>query len=400
MSAVSAVSTISIMTIVMCCALGSCALAAVMGFVNLLRYRAFDCTAPVAQEVSGERPRISVCIPARNEQSNIAECVGCALANEGVDVEVLVYDDDSTDGTPRILAGLVERDARVRRVDTQTLPMDWNGKQWGCERMGQVARGEWLLFTDADVRLDATCLRTTWLAARAAKCELISTVPRQITGSWMEDAIIPLIHFVLLSYLPIGAMRATTRPAASAGCGQFLFVRRTTWQRAGGHASFAQSMHDGIKLPRAVRKVGGRTDLFDGTDIVSCRMYRGAGQVWRGFTKNAFEGLGSIGLLCFITALHLVGHVLPWAWIVLAAFTGELRTLTTALALAAIGVACIQRIVFAIRFGQSARSVMLHPVGILLLTLIQWHSLWLAKTGRRSWKGRGSSARTAAISPT
>lgn len=385
---------------VMSGAVGCCALAAVMGLVNLLRYRVFENKSLVAQEVGSEIPRISVCIPARNEQSNLAECVRSVLANQEVDVEVLVYDDDSTDGTPQILAGMIERDARVRRIDTQTLPLDWNGKQWGCERMGQAASGEWLLFTDADVRLEATCLRTTWLAARSAKCDLISTVPRQITGTWMEDAIIPLIHFVLLSYLPLGQMRTTTRPAASAGCGQFLFVRRAMWQRSGGHASFAQSMHDGIKLPRAVRKIGGRTDLFDGTDIVSCRMYRGAGQVWRGFAKNAFEGLGSIGLLCFVTVLHLVGHVLPWAWLFWAVFIGELRTLTTALAVAAISVAFMQRIVFAIRFRQSVRAVILHPVGILLLTLIQWHSLWLAKTGRRSWKGRGSSASTSAILPT
>ena len=392
--------TISPPAIVMAVSLACCAVAAALGFVNLRRYRRFNLNERSDSFDSNEVPHISVCIPARNEELNIEACVRSVLANRGVNVEVLVYDDDSTDGTPRILAAITAQDGRVRRVDTQTLPMDWNGKQWGCERMGQASQGEWLLFTDADVRLSTDCLRTTWIAANASKCDLISTVPRQIIGTWMEDAIIPLIHFVLLSYLPMGQMRTTTLPAASAGCGQFLFVRKSMWIRSGGHAAFRQSMHDGIKLPRAVRSVGGRTDLFDGTQLAECRMYRTAGQVWRGFAKNAYEGLGSFALLLFITVIHIVGHVLPWGWIFWALFTDQIATAATVLAIAAIAIATLQRMIFAKRFQHSWRTVLLHPLGILLLTIIQWHSLWLAKTGRRSWKGRDQTSPDSACLPT
>ncbi|MCX5641594.1 MAG: glycosyltransferase family A protein, partial [Planctomycetota bacterium] len=103
-------------------------------------------------------PVVSVCIPARNEERNIAAVVRGALANHGISLEVLVHDDQSTDQTPVILAALCAEDARVRSVPVQPLPGGWNGKQWGCERMGQEARGEWLLFTDADVRLTPDCL--------------------------------------------------------------------------------------------------------------------------------------------------------------------------------------------------------------------------------------------------
>lgn len=390
----------SVPTIIMAVSLACCAAAAALGFINLRRYRRFSVNDRSESFDSSEAPHISVCIPARNEEANIEACVRSVLANRGVHIEVLVYDDDSTDGTPRILAGMIAQDGRVRRVDTQTLPLDWNGKQWGCERMGQASKSEWLLFTDADVRLSTDCLRTTWIAANASKCDLISTVPRQIIGTWMEDAIIPLIHFVLLSYLPMGQMRTTTLPAASAGCGQFLFVRKSMWIRSGGHAAFRQSMHDGIKLPRAVRSVGGRTDLFDGTELAECRMYRTAGQVWRGFAKNAYEGLGSFALLLFITLIHIVGHVLPWGWIVWALFTDQIATAATVLAIAAIAIATLQRMIFAKRFQHSWRTVLLHPLGILLLTIIQWHSLWLAKTGRRSWKGRDQTPPDSACLPT
>ncbi len=378
-------------TIIMASSVVCCGSAAALGFLNLCRYRRSPLGSLGSEQSKFDTnvlPHISVCVPARNEESNIEACVRSVLANVGATVEVLVYDDASTDRTPLILASLIAQDSRVRQVDTETLPPGWNGKQWGCERMGRVATGDWLLFTDADVRLSPDCLSATWVAATASKCDLISSIPRQITQTWMEDAIVPLIHFVLLSYLPMGRMRRSTQPAASAGCGQFLFVRRAMWMQAGGHSTFRQSMHDGIKLPRAIRKVGGRTDLFDATEIVACRMYRGAGQVWRGFTKNAYEGLGSFALLLFITIIHLIGHVLPWAWIVWALCTDEFATAATALAVIAIAIASIQRTVFAIRFHQSWRTVALHPLAILLLTIIQWHSLWLAKTGRRSWKGR------------
>ena len=390
----------SVPTIIMAFSVSFCSVAAAFGFVNLRRYRRFSSDTHSERLDSSEVPLISVCIPARNEESNIEACVRSALVNRGVNIEVLIYDDDSTDGTPQILSDLTARDGRVRRVDTEALPIDWNGKQWGCERMGQASKGEWLLFTDADVRLSPECLKTTLIAARASNCDLISTVPRQIIGTWMEDAIIPLIHFVLLSYLPMGQMRTTTLPAASAGCGQFLFVRKSMWVRSGGHAAFRQSMHDGIKLPRAVRSVGGRTDLFDGTELAECRMYRTAGQVWRGFAKNAYEGLGSFALLLFITIIHIVGHVLPWGWIIWALFTDQIATVTTALAGSAIAIAFIQRMIFAKRFQHSLRTVLLHPLGILLLTIIQWHSLWIAKTGRRSWKGRDQTSPDSACLPT
>jgi len=385
---------VSWQSLLMSIAFACSVLPALLGAINLRRYRVID----AGSAADGERPTVTVCVPARNEENNIEACVRSALASTGVDVEVLVHDDASTDATPAILAALCEEDARVRVVEREPLPPGWNGKQWGCQRMGLVAAGDWLLFTDADVRLAPSALRSAWLAARSGGSALVSTVPRQETGSWMEDAVIPLIHFVLLCYLPFGQMRSTLRPAASAGCGQFLFVDRRAWRAAGGHGTFRESMHDGIKLPRAVRRAGLRTDLFDGTPVVSCRMYHGAAAVWRGFAKNAFEGLGSFGLLLFVTVVHALGHVLPAAWIAWALVQTliDRRAWGTPewLALAAVVASIMLRLAFMLRFRQSMRSVLLHPIGIAVLTIIQWHSAWLHITGRRSWKGRSSGGAT------
>lgn len=353
-----------------------------MTMVNLTLYR----RAPRA--TAGAQERVDVCIPARNEAANLEACVRGVLASAGAQARALVYDDQSTDGTGAILKSLVETDARVLAVATRPLPDGWNGKQWGCERMGRASDAEWLLFTDADVRLAPGAVGSAVRFARESGSDLVSTVPAQRCETVGEALTIPMIHFVLLGYLPMMLMRRDARPALAAGCGQFLLVRRETWARSGGHAAFRASMHDGIKLPRSVRACGGRTDLFDGTDLVSCRMYRGLGQCWRGFVKNAYEGLGSFGTLMFFTVAHLAGHVMPWVLLALS-LLGVSGTAGVALpASLAIAMGFITRAMLAWRFRQPWIGVLLHPVGVLLMTLIQWESLRLARAGRREWKGR------------
>jgi glycosyltransferase involved in cell wall biosynthesis len=355
----------------------------VMTLINLRIY-----AKPASLAPADDTELISIAIPARNEQANIEPCVRSLLASTHRNLEVLVYNDQSTDRTGEIIDRLMRDDARVRAVETKPLPPGWNGKQWGCDNMGRAARGSWVLFTDADVRFSPDCLSAALASARTLKCDLLSTFPRQVTGTISESLTVPMIHFILLSYLPFPRMRTTRDPSASAGCGQFLLVRREAYLSAGGHEPFKGSMHDGIKLPRTMRKAGFSTDLFDATALCSVRMYRGLAQVWRGFTKNAFEGLGSIGLLIFVTLVHALAFVLPWALLACAAAGAGVSRHAIILAITAIIATLIHRIVLALRFQQSWLGVALHPIAIITMALIQWHSWLLHVTGKRSWKGR------------
>ena len=197
-----------------------------------------------------------------------------------------------------------------------------------------------------------------------------------------------MIHFLLMSYLPMGRMRSTLDPAASAGCGQFLLVRRDAYDAFGGHEAFKASMHDGVRMPRAARTAGVRTDIFDGTDVCRVRMYDTSTRAWRGFAKNAFEGLGSVGLLCFLTVMHLLGHILPWA-VLLGALAGVIEArLTISLAGAIVAMNLLQRLALSRRFRQPLWPAFAHPLGVLAMTLVQWHSLALDLMGRRAWRGR------------
>ncbi|MFM1822551.1 MAG: hypothetical protein RI967_817, partial [Planctomycetota bacterium] len=330
-----------------------------VGIANMRRYRAAPALAEVAE--STRATRVAVCIPARNERGNIEACVRSVLASTEVDVRAFVYDDESTDGTGEIVARLAAGDARVVVVPRRALPDGWNGKQHACHRMAEYGLAHdpaigWFLFTDADVRLAPDAVARALGFARRADAALVSTVPHEITGSVGEMLLVPLIHFVLMGYLPFGRMRATRDPAASAACGQFILVSREAYGASGGHAGFRDSMHDGVKFPRAVRRAGFRSDLYDGTESVSCRMYRGFGETWRGFAKNAYEGLGSLGLLVFITIWHVLGHLVPWVVLGVAATTdaarGELRA-APFLAAGAIACGLLFRALLARRFRQS-----------------------------------------------
>lgn len=363
----------------------------ILGWVNLRRYR------PAPRSGTPRPTSVTVCIPARNEEDNIEACIRSALAagdDPGApELKVLVYDDQSDDRTPEILERLCSEDPRVRTVPTRKLPDGWNGKQHACERMGEAAETEWLLFTDADVRFSTDMLRRSMLARERLDAELISTVPHEITRSPGEMLLVPLINWVLLCYLPFGVMRTTLMPSASASIGQFIICRRSSWQDAGGHAAFRDSMHDGVKMPRAFREAGHRTDLFDGTDLVSCRMYRGFAETWSGFAKNAYEGLGSVGLLVMVTLIHMIGHLMPWGllvWLLLGDMAGRnwLLVATSVVLL----LPFIQRAAMARRFRQSPLGVLLHPFAILCLTSVQWWSFLLDRTGRRSWRGRVATA--------
>lgn len=345
--------------------------------------------------------KVSVCIPARNEEANIGACVRSLLASTHANIEVLVYDDQSTDATPEILAKLTAEDARVRPLDALPLPEGWNGKQHACWQCANHATGDYLLFTDADVRFEPTAIAealTAWHDLDNAPAPghrppdaplgLISTFPRQIVRSPAEVLLVPMIFFILFSYLPMFRMRGTTDPAASAACGQFILVSRGCYDVFKGHAAFKDTMHDGVKMPREARKAGYRTDLFDGTHLCSVRMYSSLITTWKGFAKNAYEGLGSPGLLVFLTVLHLMGHVLPWLAAVALLATGAEFSWALVLALAACACHVVQRGLLAFRFGLPFLTALFHPLGVLMMVLVQWDSYRLHRTGKRAWRGR------------
>ncbi len=353
-------------------ALGLSAFPLAVAIVNLRLLRA-------PRPASG-RPAVSVLIPARNEAANIADAVGCVLRSRNVELELLVLDDGSTDATAQILASVA--DPRLRVIaGGGALPPGWSGKQYACARLGRAARHALLVFVDADVRLAPDALSRLAGAMEAGpELGLASGVPRQLTGSWSERLLLPLIHLLLLGYRPIWLDRDRTEPGFAAGCGQLFVARRDAYRAMGGHEAIRASLHDGLTLPRAFRRAGYQTGLFDATGLATCRMYGNVRDLWEGLGKNAVEGMATPRALPVWTVLLGGGHVLP---LLLALRRPRLP------ALAALGCGLSLRLLLAARFRQDLVGALLHPVGVLLLLLRQWTALLGAQAGvPKSWRGR------------
>lgn len=370
-------------------ALGLALWPAVLFLRNLLHF------LPLSKQVTASNTKVTVLIPARNEAGTIAGAVEAVLASRGVDLQLVVLDDSSTDGTGEIVAGYAAKDSRVTLAHGRPLPAEWCGKQHACWQLAQQAmatRGEGadhiMVFLDADVRLAPDALERIAYRMNLTNVPLVSGFPRQETVTLLEQMLIPLMHFVLLGFLPMHRMRRSTAPAYAAGCGQLFAARADAYAQTGGHALIKASLHDGITLPRAYRQRGLMTDLFDATDIATCRMYRNAREVWYGLAKNATEGLASPTLILPVTFLLLVGQVLPLVLIGVHQ-VHPLEPVAIVAASLAAAIAYVPRVYSVIRFRQSLLGAILHPVSIVVLLVIQYYALARKLRGAPAvWKNR------------
>ena len=330
---------------------------------------------------------VSILIPARNEAAVIEGTVRAALASAGVAVEVLVGDDHSTDETAAIVARLARSDPRLRLVSVPALPEGWTGKNHACTVLAGEARGERLLFLDADVTLAPNGAAALAAYAAAGGAHLVSGVPRQIIESLGERLTVPMIDFLLVGYLPIPLMRAMPSPSLGAACGQMILVERAAYRETGGHGAIRTSLHDGVRLPRLFRERGLRTDLVAGHALAACRMYRNFAQSWAGFSKNAHEGMATPRALPVWTLLLFGGHVLPWLVLALALALGA-----PAAALVAAGAALLSlatRAAITLVVAEPPVTILLHPAAVCTALAIQWNVLLRpGRAGKAVWKGR------------
>ena len=360
-------------------------LAALPTIMTLVNLAALHTPAPAPPGA-----RVAILIPARDEEAGIAACVESALGSSGVELEVIVLDDHSTDATAAIVAELATADPRLRLAEAPPLPAGWSGKQHACHVLSRLADAPVLLFLDADVRLQAEAAAR--LAGALAQADLVSGVPRQRMESLAELLIIPMINTLLLGYLPIPLSRRDPRPSLAAACGQMIAVRTEAYVRAGGHAGIRASLHDGLTLPRRFRAAGLRTDLVAGADLATCRMYAGWRAVVRGTTKNATEGMAQPVALPIWTVLLLGGHVAPWVLLVMAVTSH--RPVVAALAALACAGPLAARLVQAVGCREPLVSVPLNPIGVVWLLALQWLALARKTAGRPEvWRGRSYPAR-------
>ncbi len=362
----------------------TCVFAAIPAALTWQNLKIF-CTSP---QTECSEP-VSVLVPARNEEQVLDGFIRNILASRGVQLELVVLDDASTDSTAQRVLHWSDRDPRVRLVRGKKLPQGWCGKQHACYQLAESARFDTLLFLDADVTVQPDAIARSVAFLNRSKVDLGSGFPHQETPTIAGWLLLPLIHFVLLGYLPLSRSRLSSDPSLAAGCGQLFITTRSAYDKSGGHAVIKSSLHDGIMLPRAFRKAGLRTDIFDASDIASCRMYETNRDVLQGITKNATEGIGAPKTIVPFTILLGGGVVAPV--LLLICTLSDISQSWIAMTGVSFGLALsyFPRLITRNRFKQSAGSVFFHPLAVSIFLAVQWFALGRRLLGiQTSWKGR------------
>jgi chlorobactene glucosyltransferase len=355
-----------------CCALVVITAVAIINVLMLPRLR----TNADAQNM----PLISILIPARNEAGVIGHTVEGLLAQTYARFEIIILDDHSTDDTGEIALRAGAGDARVRVVTGAPLPPGWLGKNWACQQLAQVARGNWLLFADADVSWSPDALASCAALMQESQADMLTVWPTQQTVSWAERLVVPLIALAVLGYLPLLLVHHTRWPVFAAANGQCLIFRRATYAGVGGHAAVRAQIVEDVALARLVKSQGFRLRMADGAGQVRCRMYRDWPTVRDGFGKNILAGHGSSLILLGLSAVfHWMVFVLPWLWLPGGGWQ--------ALALIVLGVGV--RMLTASATRQRLPDALLMPLSVALMTRIAWQAVWWQlRYGGPRWKGR------------
>ncbi len=284
---------------------------------------------PGARPGAGRRGRVSVLVPARDEERNIGRCLDSLLAQTYPDVEIIVLDDESSDRTAEIIEGYARRfPSKVRALSGEPLPArGWAGKPHALRQLAERASGDLLLFTDADTVHGPRSVAWAVDSLDRHRADLLSGYVHQELGTFGEALVVPATYLMSALILPLWLIPATRAPALSFAIGQLILVRREAFDAVGGESSVAASISDDVAFARAVKGAGFRTVFLDAGRHVRCRMYEGYRAAVEGISKNIYDFFRTRSALFAAALTLLAGLVLaPLALLLLSGPAGPGRS--------------------------------------------------------------------------
>lgn len=332
---------------------------------------------------------VSILVPARNEESTITACIESLVKQDYSNYEIIVLDDQSTDGTSNRLRELKARFPDIRVVcDGAAPPPGWNGKSFACHRLTRLATGKWLLFTDADTMHSPQSVSLGIRQATRLNVDLLSAMPYQKTVSWSEQLIVSFI----LDFLPLLGIDFwhlwQGHHATAIANGQYLLVRSAVYQELGGHEAIYDALVDDFALADLFVRGGRQTAMVNGTSMLGCRMYEGANELWHGFTKNILLALQT-------------SYAGRWPWWMVTSFAWGyasvfvtpycflLRQPQKQLAMLEVGWLATLRLLVSWHYRRPFSEIFTTPLAAVGVILLGLHAFTLKMRGRPVvWKGR------------
>lgn len=323
-------------------------------------------------------PFLSLLIPARDEADNLPGLTRALLDQTYRNFELIVYDDHSRDATPQILDDLSRKHDRVRWVRGEDLPDGWTGKNHACYRLAKEARGELLLYLDADVSVSPDLLEKAVAYFTRKKLSLLSIFPHQIMRTRGEWLTVPLMNWILLSLLPMILVRMSRRPSFSAANGQFMMFDAAVYRDNQWHRQVSDNLVEDIEINRIMKQEGYRTATLLGRHDVMCRMYRSFQEGVHGFAKNVTEFFGgSIAMSLLFTLLVITGvGIIPFGL----GWQGLITYLLMVLFL---------RMLISLKSRQAVqKNFLYHIPQMVAFILIVYKGIQVRRKGSYLWKGR------------
>lgn len=245
-------------------------------------------------------PEVSVLIPARNEERNIGHLLEDLAADGAGICEIIVYDDRSTDATADVVRRAAGRNRKVKLLPGGKLPPGWLGKNHACYQLAHEAAGRYLLFLDADVRIREQAVVRALRCVRRTGVLLLSVFPHQLMPGRGTQLAVPLMNWILLSLLPLAAVRRSPHAGLSAANGQFLLFEASAYRAMQPHRKFRAAPVEDMAIARAYKRSGHPVAVLLGRHDIECTMYRTLHEAVEGFSKNFFSFFGGSEWLCYL----------------------------------------------------------------------------------------------------
>lgn len=349
-------------------------------FLGIIVHNYF--TAPLIRNIQvppKSSRKISILIPARNEEQNISVCLDAILIQSYQDYEVIVLDDDSNDNTYKIAEEYSKKENRIKVVKGKSLPIGWLGKNWACFQLARYAENELFLFIDADVRLNKYAVENAINLFEEKKINLLSVFPSQKINSIGAQLVTPLMNWILLTFLPLIKVYTSHNPSFVAANGQFILIDRTTYESTGGHSSVRDQVVEDMEIARRVKKRGLKMLTALGSNSICCRMYKSLEESVNGFSKNFFRGFN----------INPVAFLLLLAFIIIVFFTPIILSLVNIKFLLIVSLILIGRVFISMMSKQNIiLNMVLHFIQMIVLVLVGVKSVFVTVSGIIEWKGR------------
>jgi glycosyltransferase involved in cell wall biosynthesis len=321
---------------------------------------------------------VSILIPARNEEFNILNLLRSIHEQDYINYEVIILDDNSSDNTYKVCSDFASNHHRFKIIRGDELPADWLGKNFACHQLAKQANGDFLLFLDADERVHKGLINSAVHRMYLRKLGLLSLFANQDMRSFSELTVVPLMHYILLTLLPVQLVYLIKNYTVSAASGQFMLFDAAVYHENQWHRQAKDEVVEDVSIMKLVKAANYNGEALLANNMISCRMYKSYNEAVNGFSKN------------FLAAFNYsVPGLLAYIVLVIGGPMMIMITLDFHLIFFMAGLIILTRIMISLSSAQSALyNIVLHPLQMFNLMLIAFVAIQKHLTKTNVWKGR------------